>query len=121
MNPNWPARQNRPVFLRPGREPVKTPFRAPNANACAERWVHSIRQECLNPLVLFGINSLRRVVRQYRNFFNDKRPHQGIGNRVPITIDDPPAEPEAAGGRPASRVQCDEYLGGLLKSYRRAA
>jgi len=101
-----------------GVEAVKTPFRAPNANAYAERWVRSVRNECLNHLVLFGLNSLRRVVRQYKGFFNEQRPHQGIDNRIPATVDDQPAtamNPDEVG-----KVLSDEYLGGLLKSYRRA-
>ncbi len=100
-----------------GVEPLKTPFRAPNANGIAERWVRSARAECLSHLVLFGLNSLRRVVRQYKNFFNHKRPHQGIGNRAPVTLDDQFAEED----HPIGRALCDQYLGGLLKSYRRAA
>ncbi len=104
-----------------GAEAIKTPFRAPNANAYIERWIRSIREECSNHLGLFGLNRLRRVVRQYKGFFNEQRPHQGIGNRVPIAID---AEPTAQTGKGDTRlgaVRCNEYLGGLLKSYRRAA
>jgi len=103
-----------------GVEAVKTPFRAPNANSIAERWVRSARGECLNHLVLFGLNSLRRAVRRYREFHNERRPHQGIGNRVPAAT----AEERGQAGRgeePLGTVHCDEYLGGLLKSYRRAA
>ncbi len=108
------------VLRHAGIEPVKTPFRAPNANAIAERWVRSARAECMSHLVLFGLNSLRRVVREYKTFFNDKRPHQGIGNRAPVTLVGQSAE-ERAADHPIGRVCCDQYLGGLLKSYRRAA
>jgi putative transposase len=104
-----------------GVEVLKTPFRAPNANAYAERWVRSVRNECLNHLVLFGLNSLRRVIRQYQSFFNQHRPHQGIGNRVPTANDGQPAEPQAADDCPIGPVHCEHYLGGLLKSYRAAA
>ena len=104
-----------------GVEPVKTPFRAPNANAFAERWVRSIRRECLNHLVLFGLNSLRRVVRRYKDFFNQRRPHQGIGNRVPTAIDNELTARTMRGDKRLGAVRCDEYLGGLLKSYRRVA
>jgi len=99
---------------------VRTPFHAPNANAYAERWVRSIREECLSHLVLFGLNSLRRVLREYRRFFNQDRPHQGIGNRVPATLDDQSRE-KATDDHPIGRVRCDQYIGGLLESYRRAA
>jgi len=107
------------VLERAGVEPIKTPFKAPNANAYAERWVRSVREECLNYLVLFGLNSLRRVIRQYRRFFNEQRPHQGIGNRVPAA--GPLIYPDVAGTAPIGPVCCDEYIGGLLRSYRRAA
>ena len=109
------------VLKQCGIEAVKTPFRAPNANAYIERWTRSIREECLNHLILFGLNSLRRVVRQYRNFFNEHRPHQGIGNRVRAAIDDEPAARAGSGDERLGAVHCDEYIGGLLKSYRRAA
>ena len=101
---------------------VKTPFQAPNANACAERWVLSAKVECLDHLVLFGLGSLRRAISCYRAFFNDLRPHQGIGNRIP--------KQRADGGRGTSgrskalscaSVQRAEFLGGLLKSYSREA
>ena len=105
-----------------GVEAVKTPFHAPNANAFAERWVRSARDECLNHLILFGLDSLQRVARRYKDFHNNKRPHQGIGNRIPTAVDDDePAAPTGAADHPLGRVQCDQYLGGLLKSYRTAA
>jgi L-methionine (R)-S-oxide reductase len=90
------------VLKHAGVEPVKTPFRAPNANAIAERWVRSARTEGVRHLVLFGLNRLRRVVRQYKDFFNDKRPHQGIGNRVPAERD-PDACPDFFKGASNSR------------------
>ena len=105
---------------------IKTPFRAPNANAHAERWARSVKGECLNHLVLFGMNSLRRAISAYRNFHNRHRPHQGIGNRVPREVTAaleghasacPANVPD---GRPA-KVKCTEFLGGLLKSYSRKA
>lgn len=101
---------------------VKTPFRAPNANAHAERWVRSIKGECLNHLVLFGMNSLRRAISAYRDFHNQHRPHQGIGNRIPGDggTATPPAGINPAHPRP-SKVECTEFLGGLLKSYSRKA
>ena len=68
---------------RDGVEPVNTPYRTPNANAHAERWVLSARAECLDHLILFGIKSLRRVARAFLRFHNERRPRQGIGNRVP--------------------------------------
>ncbi|MFA5027795.1 MAG: integrase core domain-containing protein [Candidatus Methylomirabilota bacterium] len=104
-----------------GVEAVKTPFHAPNANAHAERWVRSARDECLNHLILFGLDSLRRTVRSYKDFFNEQRPHQGIGNRIPAAKEDQTASEMNTGDRPVGKVQCNQWLGGLLKSYRRAA
>jgi len=57
---------------------------------------------------------------QYKDFFNDKRPHQGIGNRTPAGLDDEASE-EGADDHLLGLVRRDPYLGGLLKSYRRAA
>ncbi len=102
---------------------VKTPFRAPDANAHAEWWVGSVTGECLEQLILFGVSSLRRALRAYVGFFNGHRPHQGIANRIP--------ERRAAGGVPRDCadqmsdgdlvVECEQLLGGLLNSYYRKA
>ena len=102
---------------------VKTPFRAPDANAHAERWVRSVTGECLDHLILFGLSSLERALRVYRDFFNGHRPHQGIGNRIP--------ERQADGAVPLDQahgirdrglaVECEQFLGGLLNSYYRKA
>ena len=103
---------------------VKTPFRAPNANAHAERWVLSVKQECLDHLILFGLESLRRVLSCYRAFFNEHRPHQGIGQRRPIPRDlERPFTSRTARTSPirATDVACTPFLGGLLKSYSRKA
>ena len=100
---------------------VKTPFRAPDANAYAERWVRSVTGECLDHLVLFGLGSLQRALSGYGGFFNGHRPHQGIGNLIPdrqrevtlgqrLTVPDHEVE-----------VECEQFLGGLLKSYSRKA
>jgi transposase InsO family protein len=108
------------VLTHAGVEPVKTPYHAPNANAFAERWIRSAREECLRHLVLFGIRSLRRAVHAYARFFNDKRPHQGIGNCVPCGVGAEHAE-RAGHVDTVGEVGCEESLGGLLKSYRRVA
>jgi hypothetical protein len=60
------------------------------------------------------------VVATYRRHFNDCRPHQGVENRVPQAVRTGEPMPEAVNG-PIGTVYCDEFLGGLLKSYRRAA
>ena len=103
-----------------GVESLAAPYHAPNANAHCERWIRSAREECLNHLILFGLKSLRRVVHTYRAFHNEHRPHQGIGNRVPRAVRTGEPAPEPING-PIGTVHCEESLGGLLKSYRRAA
>ena len=108
------------VLRSAGVEPVKTPYHAPNANSYAERWIRSARQECLNHLILFGIKSLRRVVRSFQRFHNAHRPHQGIGNRVPARLHAGEVIPATTDG-PVGKVECEQFLGGLLKSYHRAA
>lgn len=93
-----------------GVEVVLTPKQAPNCNAYAERFVLSIKSECLNRMIFFGESSLRRAVREYLAHYHGERAHQGIGNE---RIE---ASPPGLGD-----VECHERLGGLLKCYRRAA
>jgi len=108
------------VLRSAGVEPLKAPYRAPNANPFIERWGRSLREECLNHLILFGLKSLRRVVHTYRALHNEHRPHPGIGNRVPRAVRTGEPAPEPVNGAIA-KVHCEESLGGLLKSDRRAA
>lgn len=102
-----------------GVEPKKTPYKAPNANSHAERWVRTIRQECLNHLILFGLGRLQRVVNEYVAFYNTRRPHQGIGNVVPKDVDTKESVDRTIGN--TDSVKSEEFLGGLLKSYYREA
>ncbi|HEX5054735.1 MAG TPA: integrase core domain-containing protein [Planctomycetota bacterium] len=105
----------REVLERGGIRVVRTAFQAPNMNAIAERWVRSVKSECLDRMILFGENSLRRALREYGAHFHQERPHQGLGNER--------IEPPAGG---AVAAECgpvieSERLGGLLRSYRRVA
>ncbi|MCP4901785.1 MAG: transposase family protein, partial [bacterium] len=61
-------------------EPLKLPARSPNLNAQAERWVKSVKEECLSKLILFGEASLRRALREYVAHYHTERNHQGKGN-----------------------------------------
>ena len=92
-------------------EVVMTPKRAPNCNAYAERFVLSIKSECLRRMIFFGEVSLRRAVSEYVAHYHEERAHQGIGN----------ARIERADALREGGIVCDERLGGLLKCYRRAA
>ncbi len=105
-----------------GIETVKTPFGAPNANAHAEAIVNKFKGECLDHLLIFGLNRLQCVLDFYGIFFNEHRPHQGIENRIP-------AEYNLGGKRQGEHppnvnlgnVTRKDFLGGLLKSYKRVA
>lgn len=92
---------------------VTTAFQAPNMNAIAERWALSVKSECLDHMILFGEPPLRRALRGYGVHFHGERPHQGLGNELIAagpTVDSPTGE-----------VQETQRLGGILRSYRRAA
>ena len=84
------------------------------ANSYAERWVRSVKEECLSRLILFGESSLRRALQQYMEHYHGERNHQGKDNRILF-----PSHPEARGNMGA--VRCRERLGGLLKYYEREA
>src|SRR5215470_10799467 len=91
---------------------VLTPERAPNANAYAERFVRSIKEECLNRLIPLGERHLRTAIAEYVVHYHGERNYQGIGNRLisgPSAID------------MTSRVRRRPRLGGLLNFYQRAA
>jgi transposase InsO family protein len=98
-----------------GVEPLRLPPRSPNLNAFAERWVRSVKEECLSKLILVGEGSLRRALHEYIAHFHGERNHQGKGNVLlfPKRI----RASASAGGR----VECRERLGGLLRYYSRAA
>ncbi|MEO8288795.1 MAG: integrase core domain-containing protein [Chloroflexota bacterium] len=66
-------------------EIIRTPYRAPNANAFAERWVRTVREECLDHLLIVGERHLLRVMSEYTEYYSDRRPHQGIGQRIPAS------------------------------------
>jgi putative transposase len=93
---------------------LTTAFQAPNMNAIAERFVGSIKRECLSRLILFGEVHLRQVIREFVEHYHEERPHQGLGNR---RIRHRGKEPPSGDGE----VVADERLGGLLRSCRRSA
>jgi len=91
------------------------PPRSPNLNAHAERWIRSIKEECLSKLILFGENSLRRVVSEFLEHYHQERNHQGKDNLLLFRVS---ARQE---NHPPRAIRCRERLGGLLKYYGRAA
>ena len=96
-------------------EPLKLPARSPNLNAYAERWVKSVKDECLSKLILFGEKSLRRALCEYLTHFHTERNHQGKDNVLLF-----PAAMQTK-NRVDGSVGCKERLGGLLKYYHRDA
>jgi transposase InsO family protein len=95
---------------------LKTPVAAPNANAVCERFQKSVRRECLDHLFVLGQQHLHRVIKAYVDYFNGERPHQGIGQRIPI-----PLNSDSPGWRSAQPVHVFPVLGGLHHTYRCAA
>ncbi|MHC4944162.1 MAG: integrase core domain-containing protein [Planctomycetota bacterium] len=96
-----------------GVRPVRCPAKAPNCNAYAERFVRSIKYECLNKMIFFGIRSLERAVRSYMDHYHRERNHQGLENTI--------INPELAILRQNGEVRCRERIGGLLRYYYRQA
>ena len=95
-----------------GIEILLTAYLAPNMNAYAERFVKSIKSECLDQMIFLGRESLVRAVADYVVHYHEERPHQGIGNELISGV-----VPQEAGS-----IEVKERLGGLLKYfYRRAA
>jgi len=94
-------------------EPLVLPARSPNLNAYAERWVRSVKEECLCKVILFGERSLRRALSEYVEHFHAERNHQGKGNVLLF--------PRSANTRRDGHVQCRERLGGLLRYYHQEA
>ncbi len=94
-------------------EPLMLPARSPNLNAYAERWVRSVKEECLCKVVLFGERSLRRALDEYVEHYHAERNHQGKGNVLLF--------PRGTNIRRARSVQCRERLGGLLRYYHQEA
>ncbi len=68
---------------------IPTPFQAPNANAFTERWVRPVREECLDRLLIFNENHLRRVLTTFIEYHNTARPHQGLEQQTPIPCQRP--------------------------------
>jgi len=93
---------------------VPLPPRSPNLNAYAERWVRSVKEECLSRLILCGEGSLRHALQAYMEHYHHERNHQGKGNVLLFPL----ASQRSQGKGP---VQCRERLGGLLKDYAREA
>lgn len=87
---------------------IPTPIKAPNANAYTERWVRTVRHECLDQILIFNESHLRQVLDEYLAYYNSRRPHQGLEQQSPI----PRAKPMATGV-----VSKRQVLGGIINDY----
>jgi len=99
-----------------GVEVAKVGPRKPNLNPFAERFVQSVRRECLDHFMVFGEAHLRYILKSWSDHYHEERPHQGIDNCTPRGPD-----PPVTSDIDADNVECRERLGGLLKSYHRRA
>src|SRR6266704_1963210 len=93
---------------------IKTPIRSPRANSFAERYVGTLRRECLDHLLIYGERYLRRVLAEYEQHYNEHRPHQSREQRPPLHQ---PGQPIDI----AARIERRRIVHGLISEYRRAA
>ncbi len=103
------------VFRAEGIEIIRTPWRAPKANAYAERFIRTVRTECLDRLLIVGERHLRRVLETYADHYNNQRPHRGRDLRPP---NGPPAIVPVSAAKTVARR---DRLGGLIHEYYRKA
>lgn len=99
---------------------VKSPVKAPNANAFAEAWVATVRRECLDYFACFSRRHLDHILHIYTRFYNERRPHQRVGNRV-LEVGNQLQLTQAESDGPIGRIGCRSELGGLLNHYYRRA
>jgi putative transposase len=92
---------------------IRTPVRAPNANAFAERWIRSVREECLDKVLIISEGHLHRVLTAYLDYYNHARPHQGLEQQCPV--------PLVRSRARASPIERRDILGGVLHDYYRRA
>ena len=96
-----------------GVEAVKLPPSSPNLNAFAERFVRTIKESCLDQMILFGEDALRNSIHSFLDHYHQERNHQGLENRLIV--------PMKASVNTVGRIERRERLGGLLNYYYRAA
>jgi putative transposase len=102
------------VFGTEGIKVIRTPIQAPNANAYAERWVRTLRGECLDRILILGRRHLEHVLRIYRRHYNEHRPHRALDLLPPNGRDPTPLNAP-------DRLQRRDLLGGLIHEYQAAA
>ena len=126
-NPRWGWNSWRPILDRDkkftaefrglvdyaGTRVIRLPYRSPNLNAYIERYVLSIKSECLNRMLFLGEHSLRRTVVEFIHHYHGERNHQGLGNAL--------IETDEHVGSLDGNVRCRKRLGGMLNYYYREA
>jgi len=99
------------VFISEGARVIRTPVRAPKANAFAERFVRTVRHEVLDLTLMLGRRHLDRILRRYAEHYNAQRPHRGLDLRTPAGAPERPISPDTP------RVRRVDILGGLIHEY----
>lgn len=94
-----------------GIEPIETSENAPLQNSHIERFIRTLREDCLDKIVIFNQKHLEYVLKEYITYYNKARPHQGLDNKIPEYYDQ---ETEV---KPEGKIGCREILGGILKDY----
>ena len=102
------------VFAGNGTRVIKTPVRSPRANSFAERFVGTLRRECLDQVLILGERHLRKVLAEYTRHYNGHRPHQALHQR-------PPLHQSGHAIDMTARIEHKRTVGGLISEYRRAA
>jgi putative transposase len=102
------------VFVGNGTRVIRTPVRSPRANSFAERFVGTLRRECLDHVVILGERHLRRILAEYARHYNGHRPHQGLQQ-------EPPQRQPGHTTDITARIERRQVLGGQISEYRRAA
>ena len=100
------------MFESEGFHVIPTPVRAPNANAYAERWVRTVREECLDHILIINEAHLQRVLNTYIDYYETARPHQGLNQQTPR-----PQIPKTHSGQ----IQKRKVFGGIINDYYRTS
>ncbi len=101
------------VFRSEGIKVIRTPVQAPNANAYAERWIRTLRTDCLDRILILGRHHLENVLRIYRRHYNEHRPHRALRLQPPDSRDPTPLNA-------TDRLRRRDLLGGLIHEYEAA-
>jgi putative transposase len=103
------------IFAGEGVKTVRTPIQAPNANAHVERWIGSVRRECLDRLLIVGRRQLEHVLSVYARHYNEHRPHRALDLHPPDLTGAPAARGDPATSAASARRR--DLLGGLIHEY----